>query len=315
MVSVPKKRNVTMSSRYSSLPQDFQVRSVRAVGAWSLGRPVSTRHDLRRTYSTSLLAILLCFLPTATGPLALGQDEAQVEEEELVIDEGFEIAESNFDQWIFGSRNAQQGILRVKSQLALQVEAVDHVCGLSEAQLAKLQLAGQGDLTRFLSDVAAVREKFMKVRRNRNAFNKIWQDIQPLQMRINGGLYGETSFFQKVLRRTLTAEQSSRYEEVMWERRQFRYKAKLRLVVMMMERSMPLRSEQRERFISLLKEETKAPQAFGQYDYYVVLYQLTRIPADKLQPIFDEAQMKVLEKYMDQARGMEVWLRQQKILP
>jgi hypothetical protein len=268
-----------------------------------------------RIGSTSLLAILFCLVTIATPSLGVAQDVAEVEEEELAIDAGFEIAVSNFDQWIYGSQNAQQGLQRVESQLLLQVEAIDHVCGLTEAQITKLQLAGQGDLKRFLDDVSVARKKFMKVRRNRNAFNNIWQEIQPLQARINAGLYGESSFFRKVLRRSLTEEQSSRYEESEWERRQFRYHAKLALVVAMMERSMPLRAEQREQFINMLKEETTTPKAFGQYDYYVVLYQLNRIPDKKLKPIFDEAQWKVLKQHQAQARGMEVWLKQQKLLP
>lgn len=264
--------------------------------------------------------MLLCFASIATATFgvaqdAVAQDEAQVEEEELVIDAGFEIAESNFDQWIFGSQNAQQGMQRVESQLTLQVAAVDKACGLTDAQLAKLRLAGQGDVKRFLDDVAVARKKFMRVRRNRNAFNKIWQEIQPLQIRINAGLFGESSFFRKVVSRTLTDAQSSTYEQTLWERSQFRYTAKLQLVVAMMERNMPLRAEQRERFIELLKTETKPPKAFGQYDYYVILYQLTRVPDEKLKPIFDAAQWKVLKQYTAQARAMEAWLKQQKILP
>lgn len=265
-------------------------------------------------FGTALLTLLLC-LSSSSTPLAFAQGEDLVEEEELIIDDGFEIAASNFDQWIFGSQNSQQGQQRVESQLALQVEAINRTCGLTEAQTEKLQLAGQGDLKRFFNDVAVVRKKFIKVRRNRNAFNQIWQDIQPLQAKINSGLFTDASFFRKVLDRTLSDEQSSKYEETMWERRQFRYNAKLTLVVTMLERGMPLRADQREQFISVLKEETKPPKAFGQYDYHVVLYQLTKIPDEKLKPIFDEPQWKVLKQQADQARGREAWLKQQKILP
>lgn len=248
--------------------------------------------------------------------VSLAQDEAEVEEaEEVLIDDGFEIAPSNFEQWVFGSQNAQQGIRRIESQLTLQVEAINRVCGLTDDQVAKLQLAGQGDLKRFLSEVAVVRKKFMKVRRNRNAFNEIWQDIQPLQTKMNAGLFSEASFFRKVVNRTLNDEQSSLYDEAEWERRRFRYHAKLALVVTMMENSMPLRAKQRDEFIKVLKDETQPPKAFGQYDYYVVVYQLSKIPDEKLKPIFDEAQWKVLKQHVAQARGMEVWMKQQGILP
>jgi hypothetical protein len=265
--------------------------------------------------------ILVLSGPLATTPAARAQDEAvageaaDVEEEELAIDEGFEIHVSNFDRWIFGAQNAQQGTQRVKSELSLNVEAVHRTCGLTEAQMAKLELAGQGDVKRFLSEVQTLRERFMKVRRNRNAFGKIWEDIRPLQAKFNAGLFGESSFFNKVLRRTLNDEQSSKYEEAMWQRKQARYLAKLKLVVAIMERNMPLRAEQREQFIDVLRQETKPPMAFGQYDYYVVLFQVAKVPEEKLKPIFDEPQWKVLKLFTTQAQGMEPWLKQQKLLP
>ena len=263
------------------------------------------------------VVIVVLVGPLATAPDVRAQDEAEAaaEEVELVIDEGFEIHVSNFDRWIFGSQNSEQGTQRVESELSLHVEAVHQTCGLTESQMAKLKLAGQGDMKRFLSEVETVREKFMKVRRNRNAFNKIWEDIRPLQAKFNAGLFGESSFFSKVLRRTLTDEQSSKYGEAMWERTQARYLAKLKLVVAIMERNMPLRAEQRERFIDVLREETKPPKAFGQYDYYVVLYQVAKVPDGKLKPIFDEPQWKVLKLFTAQAQGMELWLKQQDLLP
>lgn len=272
----------------------------------------------------SLALLLLCLVPIASTPLASAQGvvlaeaqavAAEADEEELIIDPGFEIAESNFDQWIFGVQYADQGVKRIESLLTLKVEAVNQACELTEDQRAKLKLAGDGDIQRFYDDVAIVRAKFMKVRRNRNAFNNIWQDIQPLQVRVNAGLFDQSSFLAKVLHRTLNDEQTARYEESELQRRQFRYGAKLALVVAMMERTMPLRAAQRGRFIQVLKEETKPPRVFGQYDYYLVLYQLTKVSEEKLKPIFDEAQWKAFQHFTAQGRGMEMFLKQQKVLP
>jgi hypothetical protein len=83
----------------------------------------------------------------------------------------------------------------------------------------------------------------------------------------------------------------------------------------MMERTMPLRAEQREHFLQVLSEETEPPRVFGQYDYYVALYQLGKIPDPKLKPIFDPAQWKVLKQFEEQGQAMGVWLNQIKVLP
>jgi hypothetical protein len=273
--------------------------------------------------ATRLLALLFGLLPITSTSRALAQfgggggaaAAAAEEEEEQVIVDGFEIAESNFDHWIFGAGTSDHGRKRVDAQLALQVEAIDHICGLTEEEAAKLELAGQGDIKRFYDDVVVLRAKFMKVRRNRNAFNEIYQEIQPVKARLDAGLFKQGSFFDKVLNRMLNEQQSSEYDQAEWERRQFRYHAKLELAIAMIERTMPLRAEQRERLIQVLKEETQPPKAFGQYDYYFVLYQLRRVPPPKLKPIFDEAQWKVFQQFTAQGEAMEMFLKQQGALP
>lgn len=262
-----------------------------------------------------LVAFLVGLILLASTSLALAQDEVQVDEEEVVIDAGFEIAESNFDQWIFGAQTSDHGLKRIELLLTLKVDSIDHVCGLTEDQMAKFQLAGQGDIKRFYDDVDAARAKFMKVRRNQNAFNNIWQEIQPLQARVNTGLFGQASFFQKVLKRSLNDEQFAKYEEAERQRWQFRHSARLALVVAMLERTMPLRAKQRERFISVLEEETEPVKVMGQYDYYVALYQLAKVPNQRLMPIFDKAQWKVLQQFKANGLAMEPWLKQQKVLP
>ncbi|MDA1055248.1 MAG: hypothetical protein O3C40_32915 [Planctomycetota bacterium] len=279
---------------------------------WGLEDSIPATRRVLSAWRPALLLGLMAFTWTSPAP---AQDLVEVEEEELVVDQGFEMSESNFDQWIFGVPTSDHGRKRVESLLTLNVEAINHVCGLTEDQVAKLELAGQGDIKRFYDDVAVLHDKFMKVRRNRNAVNNFYQELLPLQARVNAGLFKEASFFRKVLNRTLNDEQSSAYEAAEWERGQFRYHAKLALVVSMIERTMPLRAEQRERFIQVLKEETQPPKAFGQYDYYVVLYQLGTVPDLKLKPIFDEAQWKVFQQHAAQGQAMGVWLKQQKLLP
>ena len=281
-----------------------------ALGRW---------HWVIRVVCWMIMGCVFIASSTIAEELQLAADveiTAEADEEIIIVDDGFEIAESNFEQWVFGgAQNAKQGIQRLESQLQLRVEAVDHVCGLTSAQKAKLILAGHGDLKRFLDEVQVVRQKFLKVRRNRNAFNEIWQDIQPLQLKMNSGLFDDASLFHKVLKRTLDDEQASKQAEADWERRVFRYHAKLGLVLHLLERSMPMRDLQRKALLQILKEETEPPKSFGKYDYYVVMYQMAKVPEGNLKPIFDNAQWETLQAHTKQARGMERWLKQQKVLP
>jgi len=232
------------------------------------------------------------------------------------VDAQFEIAAEQFDQWVFqGHTQPSQVLAQLNSQLELQIEAVHAACNLREDQKQKLRLAGSGDIKRFLDDVDRVRQKFNAVRRDQEAFNQIWQDIQPLQMRFQSGLFDDQSLVHKVVRGVLNGEQRAAYEEVEQQRRRFQYEAKVALIVSLLESSLALRGEQRERLSQLILEETDPPKAYGQYAYYVILYQASRIPAGKLQPLFDDAQWQILQNHFQQVRGLEAFLKQNGLLP
>ena len=154
----------------------------------------------------------------------------------------------------------------------------------------------------------------MAVRKDQQKFQEIWQEIQPLQMRLQGGLYGDESIFLKTISATLDAAQFGQYEQVQLGRRQARYNALIELWVSMLENTMPMRDEQRQKFLALLRENTTPPRRFGQYGAYLVMYQASALPEEKVKAIFDEAQWKVLKQQLEQGRGMEQFLKQNKLL-
>ena len=95
------------------------------------------------------------------------------------------------------------------------------------------------------------------------------------------------------------------------ERRKFQYQAKVELVVAMLENALPLRDEQRQKLINLIVEETKPPRSFGQQqDYYIVMWNISKIPEKTLKPLFNDAEWKVLNQQFTQVRGLEQWLKQ-----
>jgi hypothetical protein len=194
--------------------------------------------------------------------------------------------------------------------LTLKIDDVDRACQLSEVQKKKLQLAARGDIVQFFEKVEVVRKKFLLVRKDQQKFNEIWQDISPLQVQFQAGLFGDDSFYHKTLRNMLKGEQLSRFSQVDGERRQFQYRAKVELVVAMLENALPLRDEQRQKFITLIVKETKPPRSFGQQDYYIVMWNISKIPEKTLKPMFNDAEWKILNQQFAQVRGLEQWLKQ-----
>lgn len=228
----------------------------------------------------------------------------------------FNIDESNFDQWIFqGNGNAASGKERLKARLNLQVAEIDRLCGLTSEQKQKLLLAARGDSKKFFDQVELVRLKFLAVRQDQNAFNNIWQEIQPLQRQISVGLHGETSLFYKSLARTLTPGQMQRYREVQDDRRRYRYRASIEVVLTNLENTLPMKHAQHQALVKLILDETPTPIAFGQYDQYLILHQLSKLGEAKVKPLLDDRQWTQMKAHFDQVRGMEQFLIQQGMLP
>ncbi|MFM9964747.1 MAG: hypothetical protein ACKV2Q_26370 [Planctomycetaceae bacterium] len=231
----------------------------------------------------------------------LGQPQAQ----------NFEMPENQFDQWVFQNlQTVAAARKKLEQVLSLQLDDVDRACQLTEVQRKKLQLAARGDMVHYFEKVEVVRKKFLLVRKDQQKFNEIWQDIAPLQVQFQAGLFGQDSFYQKTLRNMLKGEQLSKYSQIDGDRRKFQYRAKVELVVAMLENALPLRDEQRQKLITLIVEQTKPPLSFGQQDYYVVMWNISKIEEKTLKPLFTDAEWKVLNQQFAQVRGLEQWLKQ-----
>ena len=212
------------------------------------------------------------------------------------------------DQWVFG-RYGGSGGARNKLDASLLVRIVDleRACGITEAQKQKLRLAGRGDIKRFFDKVEALKRKFQLGQNDPNT--NIWNEIQPLQVELNTGLFGDDSLYAKTIRRTLSPDQAALFEGVSRERKSFRLRATVEWFVVHLDKGLGLTDLQRQRFVELLVNEAEPPKKFGLGDYWYLLLQTARLPESKLKPIFDAPQWRLLSRQFVQARGMEQWLK------
>ncbi len=266
--------------------------------------PPAHPHRLR------LLALPMILL--ASFAIAADEDDDDPPAEAAQANNGFFVQEENFDQWVFqGSNNAAAGKARLESSVKMKLAELRRVCDLTDAQSKKLTLAARGDMRQFFEEVEVVRKKFLKVRNDQNAFNQIWQEINPLQRKQMAGLFGDSSFFAKTVRNTLTREQQEKYQVVLNDRRRFRYQAAAEVALHNLSNTLGLRHDQHEAIFKLITEETQPPLSFGQYDQYFVFYSLAKLPNAKLKPLLDDRQWKLLQPHLQQGRGMESTLMQQ----
>ena len=253
---------------------------------------------------------------TCWSQVTVGEEEVENNAVPQPAQAVFMMTDDQFDQWVFGGpRNSRAGRNKLDSLLTLQVDDVARMCTLSEAQKKKLLLAGRGDIKRFFDQVEEKRQKFGKVKNDKTKFNEIYQELVPLQAALNSGLFGDGSIYSKTIRRVLSEEEDARYQRVIQDKNRFRYRAKIELVVAQLDQSVGLRDEQRRKLVELIMSETQLPTRFGQYDYYLVMYQAGQIAEAKLKPLFEDRQWALLNRQLNQMRGMEQFLRNQGLLP
>ncbi len=246
---------------------------------------------------------------------ALADDDEDAAED-AVAQPAFMFADENFDQWLYRDlQNTAGARSRLDALLLMRLEDVSQACTLSDPQRQKLQLAGRGDINRAFDRVEELRRKFQLVKTDQNRIGEILQAMQPLQMTFQTGPFGDGSIFAKTLKTTLTSQQHADFEATGRERRQFRYKACVELLVTKLDESLVMDAGQRRQFERLLLEETRPPVRFGPYDRSVVMLQAARIQEDKLRPLFDDHQWKVLSRQLQKARELEPFLKNSGMFP
>ena len=198
------------------------------------------------------------------------------------------------EAWAFGMQRADAQSM-LESRLTLEIERIERSCRITEEQKRKLQLAGRGDLKRFLDRVDEVRRKLRDSEGNQAQRDVIEMEMQPLHTQLTEDLPLRGSMFAKMLTRTLSDDQTTAYREALRESRKFRLRAQVDLVVEVFDMAAGCSDEQRQRLTKLLLEETRLPSKADE-EFQIVLAQAVRLPEAKLRAIFDDSQWRPLSR-------------------
>jgi hypothetical protein len=108
----------------------------------------------------------------------------------------------NFDRWVFSDGVFEVGPRQHLDALVRQrIESFSRTHALTAAQEAKLRLAGQGDIKRFLDRVEARRREFEAARMDLNLGMQFLATLGPLRQEFEEGPFGDGSLFAKTLRK------------------------------------------------------------------------------------------------------------------
>ncbi|TWU00771.1 hypothetical protein [Stieleria varia] len=202
----------------------------------------------------------------------------------------------------------------VKNQMrmlsGIQVDLVAKIGELDEQQTDKLQAATESDIRRFFREVDQVRHQLDEMKLGPNDINEAWQVVSPIQVRMNAGIFGEQSLFQRVIKSVLTPDQQTAYQDELVRQRVRRWNIITRMNIAEIERnSMPLTSSQRDQLLAVL-EKVELPATLNkQMDGYAGYIRLTGSAKhdQQLKKFLTPAQMKVIDQYRLRYEG---WLGQ-----
>jgi len=260
----------------------------------------------RRHILLLLVAMLLANLGMARAAQAQDEDEPEKEQPaEAELD--FQMTDEQFEQWIFGKR-IEPACRLYESWLVKEIDRSDQKYWLTSVQKKKLEVAGRGDMKRLFDRFQEAKERLHRAGGNFNQIGPILQELQSFQQAPHDYLFGNGSMLAKMLKKTLTPEQIAAHDKNF-------YRSRVEWMVSLLDPALGLKADQHRRFVTLIVEETLPLKRYGSFDYDAVMWQASRLPRDKIKPIFDAAQLTKLLVRFGQANRMETILFGEGYLP
>jgi hypothetical protein len=119
--------------------------------------------------------------------------------------------EGYFNALIFGAGNAATARRELNLFLHQRIAETDLICGLSEGQKKKLDLAGRGEIKRLFDRIDERRRKFLDVEGDAGVVTQqVLDDAAALRDAVRSDPLERGPLFSKIWARTLTADQSAR---------------------------------------------------------------------------------------------------------
>ena len=128
-------------------------------------------------------------------------------------------------------------------------------------------------------------------------------------------VFGDDSLFAKVLKSTLTKEQHAVRDQAVRQAGLAQHTATIRWAVGSLDTWLRLSPEQHQKLEALLLAQTRSPRKFGEYDYYGLMFQASKLAEKELKTIFDDDQWQKLNRQFAEAQRLEKVLRGGGFLP
>jgi hypothetical protein len=223
---------------------------------------------------------------------------------------------SRFNVLVYGQGDPDGARRRLESRLRSRIEQIDRVCKLTQDQTSKLNVAGRGDIKRAFARAEELKAKHASVRPGVEGERQLARDIAEYRRAMTElDCFGDGSLFLKILPKTLTARQWALREKSIRDASNVQHRSTIRWAVGSLDIWLQLGTERREKLEQLLISRTVAPRKFGEYDYYGLVFQVSKLPEKELRPLFDDGQWQKIGRQFAEAQRLEKVLRLGGFLP
>lgn len=210
----------------------------------------------------------------------------------------------NLDRWFFSPYTTEdQFRANLDSILEERVRELHREYGLTQAQEKKLRLAARVEVGRLFAAVDEMRSRFDPVKGDPDKILSLILDMTPERDSLFADPFGERSFFEKVLARTLVGNQAAKYEKALQERALAPFLVWVDLLILNDDEGLGLRTDQRQRLAELLRDHADTARESDRPTYEELVVRVSRLPGKQLRPIFDETQWRRLQQHVNRVKA------------
>lgn len=199
---------------------------------------------------------------------------------------------------------ALQNELNSKSKVMIQ--ACRESLNLTPQQEQMLALACRGDVVRVMQEITEVDQhtksyNMQDLNNNQEEWQKIWPIVMPVRNRIETGIHGKGSLFEKAIESALDTNQLEAFAEQKKQQRLRLFRAVTKLTLVSFEKECPLTERQRDKIVALINQAPTPKAVNDGMEYYVGVIMLAKLPKEEVQQILNKEQFKLFERMFGKA--------------
>ena len=212
-----------------------------------------------------------------------------------------------FQQYILQQKTEEVFRAEVVARSHDTIERVKQVCQLEPAQLEKLQLAADGDVTRFFREYERIKSELTGIKVNdAQAVQRAWPIVMPLYQRVHQNIFDESSLCQSVVKTVLNEAQREEFETAEAKRREYEFKANCKSSIAELNKEIPLTRAQREKLLEIMLSVPPPKKSQPQFASILGMIILRKVSKQiEKESGLDKKQFDHLLVLLERVRGME----------